>query len=57
LKATLVLDYFLKEVGATVYNMAIADAKEFFNERTADLGALCHRDEFTYWPAESRRAP
>ena len=57
LKASLVLDYFLKEIGATVYNIAIADAKAFFVERTADLGALCHREEFTYWPAESRRAP
>jgi uncharacterized protein (DUF2164 family) len=57
LKASLVLDYFLKEVGATVYNIAIADARTFFSERTADLGALCHREEFTYWPSESRRAP
>jgi len=57
LKASLLLEYFLKEVGATVYNTALADAKGFFSERTADLGALYHREEFTYWPAESRRAP
>jgi uncharacterized protein (DUF2164 family) len=56
LKAGLVLDYFLAEIGASVYNAAIADAQTFFSERSADLGALCHRDEFAYWPPESRRA-
>lgn len=57
LKASFLLDYFLAEVGPTVYNTAIADAQKFFAERTADLGALLHREEFTYWPSESRRRP
>src|SRR5437588_6783713 len=39
LKAALVLDYFLREVGPTIYNQAIADARAFFEERSADLGA------------------
>ena len=54
LKATLVLDFFLAELGPTVYNMGVADAKAFFSERTEDLGALS-LEEFTYWPAASRR--
>lgn len=54
LKASFALDYFLAELGPVVYNTAIADARTFFTERTADLGALCH-EEFTYWPAASRR--
>lgn len=57
LKATLVLDYFLAELAPAVYNSAIADAKNFFDERAADLGALCHHDEFTYWPAAAKRKP
>lgn len=55
LKASLVLDYFLVELGPAVYNTAIADAKTFFDERSADLGALCHHEEFPYWPAAARR--
>jgi len=55
LKASLVLDYFLVELGPAVYNQAIADAKTFFDERSADLGALCHHEEFPYWPAAARR--
>ena len=54
LKATLVLDFFLAELGPSFYNMGVADAKAFFSERTEDLGALS-LEEFTYWPAASRR--
>ncbi len=57
LGASLLLDYFIREVGASVYNTAIADAQAFFGERMADLGALLHREEFTYWPSGIRRGP
>jgi uncharacterized protein (DUF2164 family) len=49
LKARLVLDYVLKELGPTVYNGAIADARAFFEERAADLDGVCYRAEFPYW--------
>jgi len=55
LKAGLVLDYFLEEIGPAVYNKALADATRFFTERAADLEALGYRDEFAYWPAAERR--
>jgi uncharacterized protein (DUF2164 family) len=54
LKASLALDYFLKELGPTVYNLGVVDAKAFLAERTEDLSALS-LDEFTYWPAAFRR--
>jgi uncharacterized protein (DUF2164 family) len=54
LKAALVLDYFLKEHGPTIYNQAIADAKAFFDERAADLGAICYHAEFPFWPTPTR---
>jgi uncharacterized protein (DUF2164 family) len=57
LKASLVLDYFLVELGPAVYNKAIADARTFFDERAADLGALCHHEEFPYWPAAAKHRP
>ena len=49
LKATLFLDYILAELGPTIYNQAIADARAFFAERAADLEAVCYRAEFPYW--------
>ena len=49
LKAGLLLNYFLTELGPTVYNRAIADARAFFEERAADLEGVCYRAEFPYW--------
>ena len=46
LKAGLLLDFILSELGPSVYNQAIADARGFFEERTSDLAAICYRDEF-----------
>jgi uncharacterized protein (DUF2164 family) len=46
LKAGLLLDFILSELGPSVYNQAIADARQFFEERTSDLGAICYHDEF-----------
>jgi uncharacterized protein (DUF2164 family) len=54
LKADLLLDYVLREIGPTIYNQAIADAKAFFQERTADLDAVCYQKEFSYWPRVGR---
>ena len=52
LKAGLLLDFFLAEIGPTIYNQAIADARAFFEERTGDLAAVCHHEEF---PSARRR--
>ena len=49
LKAAITLDYFLAEVGPSVYNKAVADATTFFAERAADLGALAYQEEFPFW--------
>jgi len=50
LKAGLLLDYVLKEIGPSIYNQAIADAQSYFTGRVADLEGVCHEPEFGYWP-------
>ena len=58
LQAGLLLDYFLKEIGPSVYNKAIHDAQSYFQERVSDLEGVCFEKEFDYWgdhPAKSRR--
>jgi uncharacterized protein (DUF2164 family) len=57
LKAGLLLDYVLKEIGPTVYNLAIADAQGYFVARTQELDAVCFEKEFTYWADATRRKP
>ena len=54
LKAGLLLDYVLAEIGPTIYNQAIADARAFFQERAADLDGVCYRAEFAFWPGPKR---
>lgn len=55
LKASLFLEFCLTEVGAVVYNHAIADAQQFFQDRVTDLEAVCYQPEFSYWPAAGKK--
>ena len=50
LKAKLLLDFFLGEIGPIVYNSAIADAQAYFQGKVADLEGSCYEAEFGYWP-------
>jgi uncharacterized protein (DUF2164 family) len=50
LKAGLLLDYCLKEIGPSIYNQAIADAQSYLTGRVADLEGVCHEPEFGFWP-------
>lgn len=57
LKAGLLLGYILQEIGPVIYNRAIADAQAYFQDRVADLEAVCYEPEFTYWrPSNTGRA-
>jgi uncharacterized protein (DUF2164 family) len=50
LPATLLLDYFLEEVGPLIYNQAIADAQARVVQRIGDLNGELFADAFQYWP-------
>ncbi|MDP6579880.1 MAG: DUF2164 domain-containing protein [Vicinamibacterales bacterium] len=49
LKAGLLLEFFLKELGPSVYNTAIGDAQAHLQERVGDLDGTCYEPEFCYW--------
>ena len=49
LKATMMLDFCLKEIGPSIYNQAITDAQTYFGARLLDLEGVCHEPEFSYW--------
>ena len=53
LEAAGLLDFFLKEIGPSVYNSGVADAEAFLRDRLADLGGACYEPEFVYWPKSS----
>ena len=53
LKAWMFLEFFLKEIGPSIYNQAIADAQSYFQEKTADLAGSRYKAEFDYWNDDS----
>lgn len=57
LKAGLVLEFFLKEIGPSVHNAAIGDAQAFLRDRLEDIEGVVGVQEFGYWkgPGVKRR--
>ncbi len=49
LKASLLLDFILKETGPSVYNQAIADAQARMSEMVDEIDGACYEPEFGYW--------
>ena len=49
LPASLLLNYFLEEIGPAIYNRAIADAQDRLQQRVSDLSGELYADEFQYW--------
>ena len=55
LRAGLLLDYFLEEIGPAIYNQAIADAQTRLIARVADLEGELFADEFQYWVRQAKK--
>ncbi|MFC3377215.1 DUF2164 domain-containing protein [Rugamonas sp. CCM 8940] len=49
LKAKLLLDYCLREIGPSVYNQAILDAQAAMQDKIAEVETVCYETEFAYW--------
>ena len=49
LKAARVLEFCVKEIGASIYNQAITDAQAYLQDKVADLGGARFEPEFDYW--------
>lgn len=49
LKAKLLLDYCVRELGPCIYNQAIADAQSAMQDKVAELDVTCYEAEFGYW--------
>lgn len=53
LKAKLLLDYCLEEIGPSIYNQAISDAQVYMQDRVTDLDVSIYEPEFGYWKEQS----
>lgn len=43
------LNFFLEEVGPSIYNKAIMDAQQRLQAQVMDLDIEVHEEEFQYW--------
>jgi len=55
LRAGLLLDFFLEEVGPAIYNKAIEDAQARIAARVADLDGELYADEFQWWVRQAKK--
>lgn len=47
--AAALLEFFLEEVGPTIYNRAVTDVQERLQSRVMEVDVEVHEDEFGYW--------
>jgi len=50
------LNFFLEEIGPSIYNKAVADVQERLQLRVSELDIEVHEDEFSYWRKHERQA-
>ena len=44
------LNFFIEEIGPSIYNQAVAEVQEPLQTRIMALDLEVHEDEFQYWP-------
>ena len=49
LKASLLLDFALKEIGPSVYNLAVGDAQSAIQQMVSEIDGTCFEREFGFW--------
>ena len=54
IRAGALLNFFLEEIGPSIYNQAVAEVQERLMARVTEIDIECHEDEFVYW--NKRRA-
>ena len=55
LQASALLDFFLEEIGPSIYNQAVRDAQDQLQQRVQELDIEVHEDEFNYWQNQKKR--
>lgn len=49
LKAQLLLDFCVREIGPSIYNQAVQDAQKVMLEKVGEVEHSCYETEFAYW--------
>jgi uncharacterized protein (DUF2164 family) len=50
------LDFFIEEIGPSIYNKVVADILERMQMHVSELDIDFHEEEFQYWPKYERKS-
>jgi uncharacterized protein (DUF2164 family) len=53
--ADALLQFFLAEIGPSIYNQAVADVRDRLHARVMEIDLEVFEDEFTYWQKAQRK--
>lgn len=53
--ADALLQFFIEEVGPSIYNKAVADVQTRMQSRVMELDVEVYEDEFRYWHKQQRK--
>ena len=54
--AAALLNFFIEEIGPSIYNQAVADVQERLQLQVSELDIEIHEDEFPYWRRHEKPA-
>ena len=55
IQAGALLNFFVEEIGPSIYNQAVLEVQERLQTRIMELDIEVHEDEFGYWKKHDRR--
>ena len=55
IQAGALLNFFVEEIGPSIYNQAVLEVQERLQTRIMELDIEVHEDEFGYWKKHERR--
>ena len=57
IQARFLLDFFVAEVGPSIFNLAIVEAQSFMERAVTDLSGTCYEQEFSFKFKEKKALP
>lgn len=54
--AAALLDFFVQEIGPSLYNQAVTDVQERMQARVSELDIEVHAEEFGYWDKKDKKS-
>lgn len=55
IQAGALLNFFVEEIGPSIYNQAVLDVQERLQARVMEVDIEIHEDEFGYWKKHEKR--